>query len=84
MLTLVDTHVRAADETAPLLEVPRLEVAAGERIVVCGPSGAGKSLLLSVLAGRLLDGLTLTGRVTPPASSASASCPSAASRRSIL
>lgn len=66
MLTLVDTHVRAADETTPLLEVPRLEVAAGERIVVCGPSGAGKSLLLSVLAGRLLDGLTLTGRRDAP------------------
>lgn len=62
MLTLADVRVRAADETAPLLEVTRLKVAAGERIVVCGPSGAGKSLLLAVLAGRLLDGLTLTGR----------------------
>lgn len=62
MLTLVDVRVRAADEAIPLLEVPRLEVAAGERIVVRGPSGAGKSLLLSVLAGRVIDGLTLTGR----------------------
>lgn len=66
MLTLADVRVRAADETTPLLEVPRLEVAAGERIVVCGPSGAGKSLLLSVLAARLLDGLTLTGRRDAP------------------
>lgn len=66
MLTLVDVRVRASGQTAPLLEIPRLEVSAGERIVVHGLSGAGKSLLLSVLAGALAAGapgeLTLTGR----------------------
>lgn len=66
MLTLVDVRVRAPGQTAPLLEIPRLEVSAGERIVVHGPSGAGKSLLLSVLAGSLTaaraGGLTLSGR----------------------
>lgn len=66
MLTLVDVRVRARGGGPSLLEVPRLGVIAGERIVVQGPSGAGKSLLLSVLAGRLAGGLTLAGRREAP------------------
>lgn len=36
-----------------LLEVPRLEVPAGQGVALRGPSGAGKSTLLHVLAGLL-------------------------------
>lgn len=42
------TH-RAADGGFAL-SVPRLDVAAGERVVVLGPSGSGKSTLLDLLA----------------------------------
>lgn len=35
----------------PVLDVPRLEVAAGARLLVLGPSGSGKTTLLHVLAG---------------------------------
>lgn len=34
-----------------LLELPRFELAAGERLFVCDPSGSGKSTLLDLLAG---------------------------------
>lgn len=34
-----------------LLEIPRLQIAAGSAVVLRGPSGAGKSTLLHVLAG---------------------------------
>ena len=36
-----------------LLDIPRLEVAAGERVFVQGPSGSGKSTLFSLLGGVL-------------------------------
>jgi macrolide transport system ATP-binding/permease protein len=35
------------------LDLDRLDVSAGERLLVTGPNGAGKSTLLAVLAGRL-------------------------------
>lgn len=39
-------------KTAPvLLQIDRLEIAAGEKIFVFGPSGSGKSTLLNLLAG---------------------------------
>ncbi|WP_433718452.1 ATP-binding cassette domain-containing protein [Microbacterium laevaniformans] len=66
MLTLSDAHVRADGSATSLLSVDRLEIAPGERVVVTGASGSGKTLLLSVIAGRLRPGLTLSGsrRVT--------------------
>ena len=35
----------------PVLDLPSLDVARGERLFVCGPSGSGKSTLLDLLAG---------------------------------
>jgi putative ABC transport system ATP-binding protein len=36
------------------LHVPRLDVQAGEKVVIIGPSGSGKTTLLSLIAGILL------------------------------
>ncbi len=41
---------------APVLEIERLEVGAGERLFLGGPSGSGKSTLLSLVAGVLVPG----------------------------
>ncbi|MGH9818098.1 MAG: ABC transporter ATP-binding protein [Candidatus Acidiferrales bacterium] len=38
-------------ERLPILEVPRLELAAGEQVVIRGRSGSGKTTLLNVIAG---------------------------------
>jgi len=45
----------------PLLQVPQLRIAAGERVFVSGPSGSGKSTLLGLIAGIHLPS---TGRVS--------------------
>lgn len=39
---------------APILRLPELSIARGERVFVKGPSGSGKSTLLSLLAGVLV------------------------------
>lgn len=44
-----------------LLDLPKLEIRRGDRVVVTGPSGSGKSMLLSCLTGRWAPGLTVTG-----------------------
>jgi phosphonate transport system ATP-binding protein len=36
-----------------LLEVPRLEIAAGERLAIVGPNGAGKSTLLGLIGAQV-------------------------------
>jgi putative ABC transport system ATP-binding protein len=38
-------------EPLPILDVPRLELAAGEQVVIRGRSGCGKSTLLNAIAG---------------------------------
>lgn len=44
-------------ERLPILDVPRLEVAAGEQVVIRGRSGSGKTTLLNAIAGlTTLDG----------------------------
>ncbi|MBB1054434.1 ATP-binding cassette domain-containing protein [Dietzia sp. B44] len=42
---------------APRLEVPRLDIEAGDRLVLVGPSGAGKSTLARALLGDVSPGL---------------------------
>ena len=37
--------------TAPILNIPELQIAIGERVFLYGPSGSGKTTLLSVIAG---------------------------------
>jgi putative ABC transport system ATP-binding protein len=41
-------------QDAPCLEIPELDVYAGERIFIHGPSGSGKSTLLALLGGVLV------------------------------
>jgi putative ABC transport system ATP-binding protein len=38
----------------PCLDIPSLELAAGEQVFLHGPSGSGKSTLLNLIAGVLL------------------------------
>jgi ATP-binding cassette subfamily C protein CydC len=57
---IVVRRLSAGYGAAPVLEVPRLDVAAGSFVVLSGPSGAGKTTLLSVLAG---EQAAMTGEV---------------------
>jgi len=44
-------EVRPAPDVAPILTIPQLSIAAGERVAVIGGNGAGKSTLLRMLSG---------------------------------
>jgi putative ABC transport system ATP-binding protein len=50
-LRVADLVFRWPGQAAPCLDIPQLEVAAGERIFLYGPSGSGKSTLLGLLGG---------------------------------
>jgi putative ABC transport system ATP-binding protein len=60
-LTITDLQFRWRGQTACCLDIPRFELAPGERVFLHGPSGSGKSTLLA-----LLGGITLPerGRIT--------------------
>ncbi|WP_216694843.1 ABC transporter ATP-binding protein [Dietzia psychralcaliphila] len=59
-------HLVIRDRTgAPRLEIPRLDIEAGDRLVLVGPSGAGKSTLARALLGEVSPGLHVaSGSVT--------------------
>lgn len=50
-LSLRDLVYRWPRQTRPCLDIPRFEIAAGERVFLHGPSGGGKSTLLGLLGG---------------------------------
>lgn len=60
LVQLQDLAVRAGPRT--LLQVPALQINAGERVAIVGPNGAGKSTLLRVLAG-VAGPVQVTGQV---------------------
>src|SRR4051812_33397429 len=54
MLSVVDvkkSYREPNGEWLPILDVPRLELAAGEQAVIRGRSGGGKTTLLNVISG---------------------------------
>jgi ATP-binding cassette subfamily C protein CydC len=64
---VVVRRLSAGYGTHPVLEVARLDLAAGSLVVLSGPSGAGKTTLLSVLAGEqpAMSGEVRVGGVDP-------------------
>jgi macrolide transport system ATP-binding/permease protein len=59
-VTVRGLRVDGAPGSSPRVELDRLDVPSGQKLLVTGPNGSGKSTLLAVLAGRLVPD---TGRV---------------------
>ena len=53
-IALENVRFRWHKRLAPVLEIPSLSIATGERVFLHGPSGSGKSTLLGLLGGVLL------------------------------
>lgn len=51
MISLTNVVFRWRRLDPPVIDIPCLEVGAGERVFIKGPSGSGKSTLLSLLGG---------------------------------
>mgnify|MGYP005751918183 CR=1 FL=1 len=51
LLRLTDVRFHWPGQQRPVLDLPELTLAAGERVFVMGPSGCGKTSLLSLIAG---------------------------------
>lgn len=65
MIALDQLVFRWPRQPATCLDIPRLDIAAGERVFLHGPSGGGKSTLLAVLGGVALPAagtVTLLGQ----------------------
>lgn len=50
-ISLRDLHFCWSANAAPILQIPHLDIARGERVFLYGPSGSGKTTLLNLLAG---------------------------------
>lgn len=51
VIQIKDLHFRYPSEKQDLLQIPDLEIQAGEKVFVRGPSGSGKSTWLELIAG---------------------------------
>lgn len=51
MISLSDVVFRWRKPDPPVINIPRLDIGAGERVFIKGPSGSGKTTLLNLLGG---------------------------------
>ena len=51
MIRVSDVHFRWRRQDPLVLDIPTLDIGAGERVIIKGPSGSGKTTLLNLLGG---------------------------------